>query len=127
MKPKTRGEAEAEITKAVIQFEKEYLGRGPLDARTVFINDMILIRLKGILTPGDRKLAETQEGQTLLKETRRKIFESSCDFFCQLVQDVTRCQLVSFHTDMSTRTGERIVVLTVDRNLDDAFSPAKER
>ena len=50
MKPRTRGEAEAEITQAVIKFEKEYLGRGPVDARTFFVNDMILIRLRGLLT-----------------------------------------------------------------------------
>jgi len=59
MKSKTRGEAEAEITQAVIRFEKEYLGRGPLEARTYFINDMIFIRLRGVLTAGDHKLAET--------------------------------------------------------------------
>lgn len=127
MKSKTRGEAEAEVTQAVIKFEKEFLGRGPLDARTFFVNDMILIRLRGVLTTGDRKLAETQNGQTLLKEARRQVFEASRDFFNQMVQDLVDAQLVSFHTDMSTRTGERVLVLTVDRNLEDAFPAMKER
>lgn len=118
---KTRGEAEAEITQAVIKFEKEYLGRGPLDARTFFIHDMVLIRLRGVLSTGDRKLAETREGKTLLKETRRQLLESSRSLFQELVSQTIGCKLVSFHTDISTQTGERIIVLTTDTNLDQLY------
>lgn len=50
MTKKTRGQFEAEFTQAIIKFEKEYLGRGPLEARTFFIQDMILVRLRGVLT-----------------------------------------------------------------------------
>jgi uncharacterized protein YbcI len=117
----TRGEAEAEITQAVVKFEREYLGRGPLDARTFFVNDMILIRLRGVLTAGERKLAETREGQVLLKETRRQLFESSIALFEQMVAQTLGCKLVSFHTDISTKTGERVIVLTIDTNLDSLY------
>lgn len=118
MKSKTRGEAEAEITKAVVKFEKEYLGRGPLDARTFFVNDMILIRLRSVLSAGDRKLSETSEGQSLIKETRRRLCESSIAIFEEMILQTIGCKLVSFHTDISTKTGESIIVLTLDANLD---------
>jgi uncharacterized protein YbcI len=118
MKLKTRGEVEAEITQAVVKFEKEYLGRGPLEARTFFVNDMILIRLRGLLTAGDRKLAETQEGQVLLKETRRQLFQSCMDTFEDMIRQTIGCKLISLHTDFSTKTGERIIVLTTDTNLE---------
>ncbi len=121
MKPKTRGEAEAEITQNVIKFEKEYLGRGPLDARTFFVNDMILVRLRGVLTAGDRKLAETREGQVLLKETRRQLFETSISHFEEMITHILGCRLISFHTDISTKTGERILVLTTDPNLETLY------
>lgn len=117
----TRGETEAEFTKAMIQFEKEYLGRGPSDARTFFINDMILIRLRGIMTPAELKLAEEREGAELVKETRRRLFESSRSIIEMLVREIVGCNIVSMHTDMSSKTGERIVVLTVDTNLDRKF------
>lgn len=121
MKPKTRGEAEAQITEAIIRFEKEYLGRGPVDARTFFVNDMILIRLRGILSTGDRKLAETREGQALLKETRRQLCETSIAIFQEAIAQATGCKMISFHTDISTKTGERVVVLTTDTNLDTLY------
>jgi uncharacterized protein YbcI len=121
MKPKTRGETEAELTQAIIKFEKEYLGRGPLDARTFIVQDMILIRLRGVITPAERKLAESREGQNLVKETRRQLFESSRALVEEIVEKIIGCHLVSLYTDMSTRTGERVIVLTVDTNLDTLY------
>jgi uncharacterized protein YbcI len=118
MKSKTRGEAEAQITEAVIKFEKEYLGRGPTDARTFFVNDMILIRLRGLLTAGDRKLAETREGQILFRETRYQLFESCITIFEEMITQILGCKLMSLHADSSAKTGEHIIVLTTDTNLE---------
>jgi len=119
MTKKTRGELEAEFTKAMIRFEKDFLGRGPLEARTFFLQDLILVRLRGILTPAEAKLAENRDGQALVKETRRQLFEISRPLIEAMVHDILGCQMISLHTDMSTRTGERVVVLTVNANLDD--------
>jgi uncharacterized protein YbcI len=121
MKSKTRGQSEAEFTEAIIKFEMQYLGRGPLEARTFFLKDMIFVRLRGILTPAEIKLAETQEGQALVKETRRRLFESSRTLLEGIVCDIVGCSVISLHTDMSTKTGERVVVLTVDTDLDEQF------
>ena len=121
MNYKTRGQAEAEFTTAIVQFEKEYLGRGPLDARTFFIKDMILVRLRGVLTPAEQKLSESTDGRSLVKETRRQLFETSRPLLEEIVTAVTNTALISLHTDMSSRTGERIIVLTVDQDLESLF------
>ncbi len=121
MRKKTQGEAEAEFTKAIIKLEREYLGRGPSDARTFFLNDMIIVRLRGILTPAEVRLAENPANRELVKETRRRLFESSRPALVEIVHGVTGCQLVSLHTDMSTKTGERVIVLTVDSDLNTVF------
>ncbi len=121
MQKKTRGQLEADFSTAIIKFEKEYLGRGPLEARTFFIQDMILVRLRGILTPAEIKLAQSREGQTLVKETRRQLFETSREILETIVSDLLGCQMVSLHTDMSTKTGERVIVMTVDTDLNKQF------
>ena len=121
MTKKTRGQLEAEFTEAIIKFEKEYLGRGPLEARTFFIQNMILVRLRGVLTPAEMKLAENREGQALVKETRRQLFETSRTLLDEIVRQVLGCEPISLHTDMSTKTGERVVVITVDTDLDKRF------
>lgn len=117
----TRGEAEAAFTRAMIQLEKDYLGRGPEQARTLFVDDMIIVRLRGILTRAEIKLAETQEGRELIKETRRRLFESAREYMDAMVQEITGCALVSLHTDVSTKSGERMIVLIVDDDLSNRF------
>lgn len=101
----------------MIKLEKEYLGRRPIDARTFFVDEMILVRLRGVLTQAEQKLSETSHGSTLIKETRRQLFETSRAFLA----DIVDCSILSFHSDISTNSGERIVVLTVDRNLEKEF------
>lgn len=118
---KTRGELEAEFTREIIKFEKDYFGRGPLDARTYFINDMILVRVRGELTLAEKTLSESREGQELVKNSRRKLIESSRKVIEDIIKKVVECDLVSLHSDISTKTGERIIVLTVDTNLTEKF------
>jgi uncharacterized protein YbcI len=117
----TKGELEASFTKRIIQFEKEYLGRGPLDARTFLINDMVLVRLRGVLTPAEERLAENKEGQTLVKEARRQLFETSRTILAEFVQEILDTELVDLFSDISTETGERIIVLTVKKNFGSQF------
>ena len=75
---KTRGQLEAAITKAIIQFEKDFMGRGPLDSRSYVIDDMVLVRLKNALTPVELRLAETEDprqGRDLIKQVRLELLE----------------------------------------------------
>ncbi len=119
--------AEANFSKAIIQFEKEHLGRGPLDARTFFLGDMILVRLRGLMTPAEQKLATEGDGRDLVKEMRRQLFESSRPLLEEIVQTIVGAQVISLHTDMSTKTGERMIILVVDTDLDKKFPPNKTR
>ena len=116
-KQKTKGELEAEFTKEIMRFEKEYLGRGPVDARTFLINDMVLVRLRGVLTPAEEKLAETPEGRSLVKDARRQLFETSRPILATFVQQILDAELVDLFSDISTHTGERVIVLMVDRDF----------
>jgi uncharacterized protein YbcI len=117
MNKKTRGEMEDEITKAMIRFEKDYFGRGPVDARTYIIQDMILVRLRGILTPAEQQLAESRDGMLMIKDMRRQLFETARPHLVEMVRQITGGRMISLHTDLSTSTGERIVVLVVDTNI----------
>ena len=117
----SKGQIEAAISKAMIQFEREHMGRGPRDARTWLIQDMVLIRLLGVLTPAEEKLAQEPEGKTLLKQVRMQLIESSRPLLESIVCDITGVPVISLHSDVSTRTGERIILLTMAENLEARF------
>jgi uncharacterized protein YbcI len=103
------------------KFEKEHLGRGPKNVRTYIIEDMILIRLIGVLTPAEQKLATEVDGAQIVKQTRRRLIESSRSIIENIIKDTTGAKVQSLHTDISSRTGERIFVLGLDRNLENEF------
>ncbi len=114
---KTRGQLEAEISEAIIKFEREYMGRGPEETRAHIIEDMILVRLRGVLTPAERNLAKIEDdryGRSLVKQVRIELLEKARGLLEVLVHDITGCRIRSLHTDISTSTGERVIIFTLD-------------
>jgi uncharacterized protein YbcI len=115
---KTRGQLEAEISEALSKFEKEYMGRGPLETKTYLIDNILLVRLKGVLTKAEYKLAQSEQnsrGRDLIKQIRVEMIENGRALLEQAVKQITRRKVVSLHTDISTVTGERLMVFILDK------------
>lgn len=123
---RTKGEVEAQISEAIIKFEKEYMGRGPMEAKTYIIKDMVFVRLKGVLTPTEKQLAKSAEGADLIKRTRIQLLEGAKFLLENVISDITACQVKSLHTDISTKTGERIIIFILEQNLEDKFKTEKK-
>ncbi len=114
---KTKGQIEAEISEAIIKFEKEYMGRGPDETKTYIIDDMVLVRLKGVLTPAEKQLAKVDEGtkgRTLIKQVRIELIEKARMLLDTIVGDITGQKVKSLHTDISTVTGERVIIFVLE-------------
>lgn len=118
----TKGQLESKISEAVSKFEVEFMGRGPKEIKTIVHGDMIIVRLKGFLSPSEKKLAENAQGVKLIKEVRTALFESGRDYFDNLVKEIANVNVVSAHSDVSTKTGEKIIILTVDEDLESRFN-----
>lgn len=119
---KTIGQIESEICNAIIKFEREYLGRGPKEGKVFILEDMIVVRLKGVLTPAEEQLSKTNEGAGLIKKVRMSLLEGSREILANLIMDITGCQVISLHTDISTKKGERIIVFILNKNLENQFA-----
>ena len=118
---KTRGEVEAQISEAIIRFEKEHMGRGPKETKTYIIDDMIFVRLKGVLTPAEEHLSKTDEGADLIKKARVNLLEGAWTLLENIVLDITGCKIQSLHSDISTKTGERMIIFTLDKGFEEKF------
>jgi uncharacterized protein YbcI len=121
MQEMTKGQMEAKISEALIKFEKEFMGRGPRETVSNIIKDVIFIRLKGVLTPAEEQLAKASEGAKLIKETRVELLESGMALLGKTVFDITGCEVTSMHSDICTKTGEKIIVFVLDRNFEIEF------
>lgn len=121
MPDRTQGQVEAAVTEAITKFEREYLGRGPKEARAFIVENMVVVQLQGILSPAERQLSHENGGVELIKQMRTRLIESSSDELRTLIVEETGAEVVSLHTDISARTGERIFVFSLDCNLEAAF------
>ncbi|WP_300458294.1 DUF2294 domain-containing protein [Desulfobacula sp.] len=119
---KSKGQVEAEISTALIAFEKKHMGRGPVDVKSHLIDDMVLIRLKGVLTPAEQHLAKDVDGIQLIKRVRAKLLENSSKMLEDVIKKITGVSIVSFHTDISTKEGERVIIITFEQNVEKKFS-----
>jgi len=113
----TRGQMEAEISNALITFEKEHMGRGPLEAKTHIVQDIVVIRLKGVLTPAEIHLAKDVEGIQLIKQVRTKLLENAQEMIGRIIQGIAGVAPVSMYTDISTKTGERFIIFTLAQHV----------
>jgi uncharacterized protein YbcI len=111
---KTQGEIEAATCDGMAKFVQEYLGRGPSDIHTYLIGDMILICLEGVLTAAEQQLVKTQQqpgkGRDLLKQVRAQLIETGRPVLEAMIDKITGVEVVSMHHDISTTTGEEIVL-----------------
>ena len=114
---KSKGQLEADISEALIKFEKEYMGRGPEQTKTYIIEDMVVVRLQRVLTPAEQQLAgasDEMRGLTLIKQVRTELLEKARPLLERIITDLTGKSVKSLHTDISTETGERVIIFTLD-------------
>jgi uncharacterized protein YbcI len=113
---KTQGEIEATVCQGTAKFEQEFMGRGPKDIETHLIGDLLVVRLHGVLTAAEQHLVKTlqpEKGRDLLKQVRSQLIELARPVLEAIVQDATGVNVVSLHHDISTSTGEEIVLFTL--------------
>jgi uncharacterized protein YbcI len=123
---KTKGEIEAEISRAIVQFEIDYMGRGPKEARTYIIEDLVVVRLKGVLTPAEEQLTKTSDGKELVKKMRATLIDRARVLLYQVVSDITANKVIDLHTDISTDSGERVFVFALETNLEKMLPRKRE-
>jgi uncharacterized protein YbcI len=113
---KTQGEIEAAVCAGVTRFEQEYMGRGPKDIRAYLLGDLLVVRLQGVLTAAEQQLVKTlpvEKGRDLLKQVRTQLVETARPVLEAMVQEATGVKALSLHHDISTATGEEVVLFTL--------------
>jgi uncharacterized protein YbcI len=118
----SKGELENRISQKLTRWEKSYFGRGSVLVKTDIVRNMIIVMLKNCLTPAEQKLAETRDGMISIKSLRDSMLESGKEELHRIIKDLTGQEVVSFHTDLSTRTGERMMIFILSDNLEKQLS-----
>jgi uncharacterized protein YbcI len=113
---KTQGEIEAAICEGITRFEQQYMGRGPKSIHAHLIGDLLIVRLKGVLTAAEQHLVKSlaaDKGRDLLKQVRTHLVETARPVMEAMVESVTEVKVLSLHHDISTVTGEELLAFTL--------------
>jgi uncharacterized protein YbcI len=113
---RTRGEIEAAVCAGISRFEQEFLGRGPKDIRAFLLGDLVLVRLQGVLTAAEQHLVKSlsaDKGRDLLKQVRTQLIEVARPALMSMIEEATGVAPISLHHDISTVSGEEIIVVTL--------------
>jgi len=117
----TKGEMETAIRNAIIKFEQEFMGRGPMDVKAFILRDLVLVRLKGVLTPAERQLAKSEDGVEMVKAMRQNLITQGRDRLCEQLTEITGASVTGLFTDIDTQVGERVIVFSLDQDLESKF------
>ncbi len=118
---RTKGETETTIRNAIIKFEQEFMGRGPMDVKAFILRDLVLVRLKGVLTPAERQLAKSEDGVEMVKAMRQHLITQGRDRLCAQLTEITGASVSGLFTDIDTQVGERVIVFSLDQDLESKF------
>jgi uncharacterized protein YbcI len=113
---KSKGEIEAAICEGMNRLEQDYMGHGPKKISAHLIGDLLMVRLQGVLTAPEQHMVETlsaEKGRDLLKQVRTQLFKTARPLLEAMIQEAVAVKLFSVHHDISTVTGEEVVVFTL--------------
>jgi uncharacterized protein YbcI len=117
--PRQQSKAEASISDEMMAFQHEFVGRGPERIRTLIVEDLVIVRSFGMFTPAERQLANTYEGPKLIKAMRQQVLEAGRSNLEAIVQKHAGVEVVSVHSDISTKSGEWMDVFVLDRIVEE--------
>lgn len=112
----TQTESEAAICDGIIRFQEEYLGWRSDQVQIHFIKDMLVVRIRNVLTLAERQLGKTsspEKGRDLIKQTRKQLLELARPMLESLVHEAAGVKVRSMHHDISTVTGEEVIVFSL--------------
>ncbi len=118
---KTKGEIEAAICGFISRFEQDYMGRRPRGIHAYLIGDLLVVRLQGVLTAADQQLVKSlpaAKGRDLFKQVRTHLLETARPIMEARIQEFTGAKVLSLHHDISTVTGEEVVLFTLGESPD---------
>jgi CheY-like chemotaxis protein/uncharacterized protein YbcI len=116
----TQAESEAAICEGIIRFQEEYMGWRSEQIHAYFIKDVLIVRILGVLTIAERQLAKSlspAKGRDLIKQVRTQLLELARPMLDSLVHEVAGVKVLSMHHDISTVTGEEVIIFSLAKVL----------
>jgi uncharacterized protein YbcI len=92
-----------------------------MDVKAFILRDLVLVRLKGVLTQAERQLAKSENGVDMVKAMRQNLITQGREKLCAQLTEITGVTVVGLFTDIDVHIGERVIVFSLDQDLESKF------
>ena len=117
--PHRQSKAEAAISDEMMTNQHAFVGRGPERIRTLMVEDLVIVRSFDVFTSAEKQLTNSYEGRKLIKAMRQQVLEAGRSDLEAIVRKHTGAEVVSVHSDISTKSGEWMDVFVLDRSIEE--------
>lgn len=121
----TPGQIADNIAKKATKFYQEALGVGPREIKVYIVEDMIMIRTKGRFLSIEQALIKNRQFD-LVKNIRQIFHEATTKEMGQIITEITKHKITSSHSDISTKTGERIEIFVLDADYENKLRGSRK-
>ena len=118
---KTKGTIEADISNAVVRFQREQQGRGPTEVWAHLAASMLFVRSSGIFTQTEAHLAATEEGRRLIKSARVELRSINKAEIEEIVAGIAECKVLRSYYDVDVEAGEQVEAFVLERDVERAL------
>jgi uncharacterized protein YbcI len=63
----------------------------------------------------------------LIKKVRSNLLEQGREMLAEAVERITGLKVMTLHTDISTKTGERMIIFSLNKNLEEQFAKSPKK
>lgn len=95
------GSVAAAVSRALVHMHKEFYGKGPVRAKTYFINDTVICMLAGGFTTVEQTLIRDGKGQEV-EQIRRSFQRTMEDKFRSAIQELTGREVIAYMSQVHT-------------------------
>ncbi len=94
-----------QIAQAAIAFQKQTTGHAPTSATVVLNEDMVVIALRGALSPAEKALVKSPTGAAKLQEYHRHLFANTSGALRAEIENITGVPVREATVEVETITG----------------------
>lgn len=94
-----------QIAEAAIAFEQQTTGHAPKSVNVVLNADMLVIAMRGVLSPAEKALARNPAGAAQVREFHRQLFATASESLRQEIKRITGLAVREATAEIETITG----------------------
>ena len=111
------------ISTEIVRAQKEYFGKGPVEAKSYFLDDMLVVVMKGGFTTAEKTMLDFGEPDTV-REFRQAFENRMTDQLTGLIEDLTGRTVVNYQSQVMFGPDRIVEMFVFDDEADQALIQA---